>query len=47
MLSAISNEEKGIVKLLPGAKHPFEDGDYVLIKEVEGMIDSEQKSINE
>ena len=47
VLSGISNEENGTVKLLPGAKHPFEDGDYVLLKEVEGMLDSDHKSIND
>jgi hypothetical protein len=37
MISSISNEEKGIVKLLTGAKHNFEDGDYIMLTGVEGM----------
>jgi len=31
MVSSISNDEKGIVKLLDGIKHPYEDGDSVII----------------
>ena len=31
MISSITNDEKGIVKLLTGAKHPYEDGDSILI----------------
>jgi len=37
MISNISNEEKGIVKLLEGLKHNFEDGDEVTFTGVEGM----------
>lgn len=37
MIKSISNEERGRVVLLPGSKHPFEDGDTVLIESVEGM----------
>lgn len=37
MVASISNEEKGIVKLLPGVKHPYEDGDSIVISGVEGM----------
>jgi len=37
MLSSISNEKKGVVTLLAGTKHPYEDGDYILITEVQGM----------
>ena len=37
MVYKISNEEKAIVTLLPGAKHPFEDNDLVSISGVEGM----------
>jgi hypothetical protein len=29
MIKSISNEEKGIVTLLPGVKHPYEDGDII------------------
>lgn len=34
MLSSITNEKRGVVTLLAGTKHPYEDGDYVLITEV-------------
>lgn len=31
IIKNISNEEKGIVKLPEGFKHPYEDGEYVVI----------------
>lgn len=37
MVKNISNEEKGMVELLPNAKHNFEDGDEVVFAKVEGM----------
>ena len=37
MIASISNEEKGLVELLTGMKHPYEDGDKVLITGIEGM----------
>ena len=37
MISKISCEEKGIVTLLQGAKHTFEDGEKVVFKGVDGM----------
>lgn len=37
MIKNITNEEQGIVQLLPNLKHKFEDGDEVLITQVEGM----------
>jgi len=37
MISNISSEERGVVTLLPGAKHPFEDNDAVLLYGVQGM----------
>ena len=37
ILSNISNDEKGTIVVLKGTKHPFSDGDYILISEVEGM----------
>jgi len=37
MIKSISNEEKGVVKLLDGAKHPYEDGEVVIFQGVEGM----------
>ncbi|KRX07628.1 Ubiquitin-conjugating enzyme/RWD-like protein [Pseudocohnilembus persalinus] len=46
VIGNISNEEKGIVKLNPQFKHPFEDGEQVIIQDVEGMIDNNGNSIN-
>jgi hypothetical protein len=48
MLSNIEVSEQGLVTLLEGAKHPFEDGEAVIINHVEGMqhIESKEKSIN-
>lgn len=37
MVKNISNDEEGVVTLLDGLKHPYEDGDSVLINGVEGM----------
>mmetsp|Transcript_28550 Transcript_28550/g.25456 ORF Transcript_28550/g.25456 Transcript_28550/m.25456 type:complete len:247 (+) Transcript_28550:2470-3210(+) len=37
MISGITNEEKGVVTLLQGHKHKFEDGDTISFKNVEGM----------
>lgn len=37
MISSISNEEHALVKLLPGAKHPYQTGDKIEIYGVEGM----------
>lgn len=37
MIKNISTGEKGVVTLLDGAKHPYEDGEVVIIKGVEGM----------
>lgn len=37
MIKSISNDEEGLVELLPNMKHKFEDGDEVLITQVEGM----------
>ncbi len=37
MIKSISNEEEGLVELIPGVKHKFEDGDEVLITQVQGM----------
>lgn len=31
MIKSISNEEKGLVELLPITKHKFEDGDEILL----------------
>lgn len=37
MIKSITNEEQGVVELLPGVRHKFEDGDEVLLRGVEGM----------
>jgi hypothetical protein len=37
MIKNITNEEKGKVSLLPGAKHGLEDGDFVIFNSVLGM----------
>lgn len=34
MIKHISNEQEGLVTLLDGLKHPYQDGDYVLISKV-------------
>lgn len=37
MIKSITNEEQGVVELLPGQRHKFEDGDEVLFQGVQGM----------
>jgi hypothetical protein len=37
MLKSITNENPGKVELLTGSKHDFEDGDMILISNVQGM----------
>jgi hypothetical protein len=37
MVESISNDERGVVTLLKGLKHPYEDGDVVVINGVKGM----------
>lgn len=37
IISDITLEEEGLVTLLKGSKHPFEDGDTVQFDNVEGM----------
>jgi hypothetical protein len=37
MIKSITIAEKAIVTLLPGVKHPYEDGEHVIFSEVEGM----------
>lgn len=34
MIKSISNQEKGIVTLLAGTKHPYEDGEHIIFSEV-------------
>lgn len=38
LIEDISNEEKGVVSLLKGQTHPFEDKEMVRISGVKGMI---------
>lgn len=49
MVENISNAEEGVVTLLKGVRHPYEDGDVVRITKVKGMESKteEGKSINE
>ncbi len=37
IIESITNEEHGLVTLIDKAKHPYEDGDLVVINNVEGM----------
>ena len=37
VIENISNEEKGVVTLIKGSKHPYEDGESIIINGVEGM----------
>ena len=45
-IKSISNAENGVVELLPGQKHNFEDGDSVLIYGVQGMTKDENQIID-
>ena len=52
MIKNITNEEEGLVELLPITKHKFEDGDEILLTQVVGMdrinqAEGETASINE
>ena len=42
MIKNISNEEQGVVQLLPGIRHNLSTGDQVIIQEVQGMQKLEQ-----
>jgi ubiquitin-activating enzyme E1 len=48
MIKDIECSERGLVTLLDGAKHPYEDGEAVVISQIEGMKLKEDgnKSIN-
>lgn len=48
MIKSISCAEKGVVTLLQGVKHNYQDGDIIEIDKVEGMQHKSQigKSIN-
>jgi ubiquitin-activating enzyme E1 len=43
----LSEDGKVIVSVLDNYKHKFEDSDVIQLKEVDGMVDSEGKSIND
>jgi ubiquitin-activating enzyme E1 len=43
----LSEDGKVIVSVLDNYKHKFEDSDVIQLKEVNGMVDSEGKSIND
>jgi ubiquitin-activating enzyme E1 len=43
----LSEDGKVIVSALDNYKHKFEDSDVIQLKEVNGMVDSEGKSIND
>lgn len=47
MIESITNEEEGLVTLLPGFKNKFEDGDQIVFREVLGMnLQEGEGSIN-
>ena len=37
MIKNITIAENALVTLLPGVKHPFEDGEHIIFSEIEGM----------
>lgn len=43
LVSNITKEEEGVVFVHEDKKHPFQDGDYVTFKEVEGMTEINNK----
>jgi ubiquitin-activating enzyme E1 len=49
MIASITNEENAKVTLLEGAKHTFEDGDHIILRNVEGMklLEEHKKEIKE
>ena len=46
MIKNISNAEEGLVTLLDGVKHPYQDGDHIVLSMVDGM-EVIQESIEE
>ena len=44
---SLSDDGKVIVSVLDNYKHKFEDSDVIQLKEVNGMVDSDGKSIND
>lgn len=47
MIRNITNEKLGVVTLLQGQKHPYEDGDHIIINEVVGMEKLEENLKNQ
>jgi ubiquitin-activating enzyme E1 len=47
MSITLSEDGKVIVSVLDNYKHKFEDSDVIQLKEVNGMVDSEGKCIND
>lgn len=50
MIKSISCSERGVVTLLPGGKHPYEDGEHVVFSEIQGMekiVEKEQANKEE
>ena len=43
LIKEITCEEEGIVTLLDGIKHTYQDGDYIVFSKVEGMELIEEK----
>jgi hypothetical protein len=37
-ITEITDSDEALVELLPNTKHKFEDGDEVLLMQVEGML---------
>ena len=44
MIKNIETSENGLVTLLDGAKHPYEDGEAIVINQIQGMELKEDKS---
>jgi ubiquitin-activating enzyme E1 len=44
---SLSDDGKVIVSVLDNYKHKFEDSDVIQLKEVNGMVNSDGKSIND
>lgn len=44
-IESITNEEQGVVTLMAGQKHPYEDGEVVKITNVKGMESKDQPGV--
>ena len=45
MLKSITNDKEGVVTVLDGTRHNFQDGDEIVITEVDGMWEYEDKEV--